>query len=192
MIFLSASVPTPEREYYGTEDVFAIREAIIAFTSVCVQYEIRFYFGGHPAITPLIWQVAKQNNSRGMRLIDIYQSKIFGKRIPKEVADFCNVHYTEAVPNDIVKSVMAMRNQMFSENETKCAVFIGGMKGILDEYEMLEKRYPQADFYAFASTGGAAVDLYKRIGDKIPLLANSYAYMSIFRELLSKYKKYCK
>lgn len=127
-----------------------------------------------------------------MRLIDIYQSKIFGKRIPKEVADFCNVHYTEAVSNDIGKSVMAMRNQMFSENETKCAVFIGGMKGILDEYEMLEKRYPQADFYAFASTGGAAVDLYKRIGDKIPLLANSYAYMSIFRELLSKYKKYYK
>lgn len=30
MIFLSASVPTPQREFYGTENVFAIREAIIA------------------------------------------------------------------------------------------------------------------------------------------------------------------
>ena len=29
MIFLSASVPTPQREFYGTENVFAIREAII-------------------------------------------------------------------------------------------------------------------------------------------------------------------
>jgi hypothetical protein len=55
MIFLSASVPTPEREFFGTENIFAIREAIIAFTTVCVQYGIRFYFGGHPAITPLVW-----------------------------------------------------------------------------------------------------------------------------------------
>lgn len=61
MIFLSASVPARGREFYGTENVFAIREAIIAFTSVCMQYGIRFYFGGHPAITPLVWQVAIQN-----------------------------------------------------------------------------------------------------------------------------------
>lgn len=38
MIFLSASVPTPQREFYGTENVFAIREAIIAFTSVCMEF----------------------------------------------------------------------------------------------------------------------------------------------------------
>lgn len=72
MIFLSASVPTPDREFYGTEDVFAIREAIIAFTTVCVDYGIRFYFGGHPAITPLVWQVAMQKAEGRMPLIDIY------------------------------------------------------------------------------------------------------------------------
>ena len=66
MIFLSASVPTPEREFFGTENIFAIREAIIAFTTVCVQYGIRFYFGGHPAITPLVWDVAMQNIKQGM------------------------------------------------------------------------------------------------------------------------------
>ena len=161
MIFLSASVPTPEREFFGTENIFAIREAIIAFTTVCVQYGIRFYFGGHPAITPLVWDVAMQNIKQGMPLIDIYQSKVFGENIPKEVQDFNNVHFTEAVNGSIQESVMAMRKQMFTENQTECAIFIGGTNGILDEYNMLHSMYPKAKCYAFASTGGASIELYK-------------------------------
>lgn len=188
MIFLSASVPTPEREYFGTENVFAIREAIVAFTKVCMEYKIRFYFGGHPAITPLIWQVAMQNVQDGLPLIDIYQSKIFGEKIPKEVSDFNNIHFTEPVDNDIRESVRAMREQMFSENNTDCAVFIGGMNGIKDEYHMLLEKYPNAQYLAFVSTGGASVDVYKEIGKQNPLLENGYAYTSIFRDLLKPYK----
>lgn len=190
MVFLSASVPTPKREFYGTENIFAIREAIIAFTTVCVQYGIRFYFGGHPAITPLIWNVAMQNLKQGMPLIDIYQSKFFGEQIPKEVRDFTNVHFTEAVNNDIKDSVASMREQMFAENPTECAIFIGGMNGVLDEYEMLHTKYPSAKYYAFASTGGASVELYEKICERNELLENSYAYTSIFRELLLPYKTY--
>lgn len=190
MIFLSASVPTPEREFFGTENIFAIREAIIAFTTVCVQYGIRFYFGGHPAIAPLVWDVAMQNIKQGMPLIDIYQSKVFGENIPKEVQDFNNVHFTEAVNGSVQESVIAMRKQMFTENQTECAIFIGGMNGILDEYNMLHSMYPKAKFYAFASTGGASIELYKKIGEHNELLENSYAYVSIFRKLLLPYKKY--
>ena len=188
MIFLSASVPTPKREFYGTENIFAIREAIIAFTSVCMEYGIHFYFGGHPAITPLVWQVAKQKLNGANPLVDIYQSKIFGDTIPKEVSDFRNVHFTEAVNNSIPDSVQAMREEMFSENTTECAIFIGGMNGILDEYNMLKSKYPNAKYYAFASTGGASEELYHQIGIKNELLEHSYAYTSIFRELLLPYK----
>lgn len=187
MIFLSASVPTPQREYYGTENIFAIREAIIAFTTVCVKYGVRFYFGGHPAITPLIWNVAMQNVKQGMPLIDIYQSKIFGDKIPNEVKDFKNVHLTEPVNDSIKDSVIAMRKQMFAENPIDCAIFIGGMQGIIDEYDMLKQEYPNAQYYAFASTGGASVELYKKIGYCNELLENSYAYLSIFRTLLAPY-----
>lgn len=189
MIFLSASVPSPKREYFGTEDIFAIREAIIAFTRVCVEYKIHFYFGGHPAITPLIWKVAMQNTSDNFPLIDIYQSKFFGNKIPKEVSDFNHVHLTEAVEDNVSKSVKAMREQMFNENVTDCAVFIGGMNGILDEYHMLKERYPKAEYLAFASTGGASVDVYNEEGRYNPLLESGYAYTSIFRELLKPYKK---
>ena len=189
MIFLSASVPTPEREYFGTENTFAIREAIVSFTKVCAEYGISFYFGGHPAITPLIWEVAMRNSQKAMPLIKIYQSKIFGESIPKEVGDFKSVHFTEAVGESIKDSVHAMREQMFRENKTECAVFIGGMNGIIEEYMMLNELYPDAKYYAFASTGGASYDLYKEIGKPNPLLEGSYAYMSIFREILSPFRQ---
>lgn len=189
MIFLSASVPYEGREYYGTENVFAIREAIIAFTTVCVEYGIHFYFGGHPAITPLVWQVAMQHISDGMPLIDIYQSAFFGTDIPKEVDSFKNVHFTNKVDNNIGESVKKMREDMFNENCTECAVFIGGMKGIIDEYKMLHERYPDMRCLPIASTGGASAVLYNQLGLHNSLLADSYAYTSIFRELLLPYKK---
>lgn len=61
-----------------------------------------------------------QNVKQGMPLIEIYQSKIFGEKIPKEVQDFNNVHFTEAVNGSIQESIMAMREQMFTENKTEC------------------------------------------------------------------------
>ena len=188
MIFLSASVPYKGREYYGTENVFAIREAIIAFTTVCVQYGIRFDFGGHPAITPLVWQVAMHTSEGKTPLIDIYQSSIFGNKIPKEVSNFEKVHFTEAVGNSIKESVIRMREIMFSENKTECAIFIGGMDGIIQEYEMLKERYPYARYYALSSTGGASSHLYDIIGKDMSILSDSYAYMSIFKTLLYPFK----
>lgn len=189
MIFLSASVPTPGREYYGTEDTFAIREATIAFTRVCVEYNIPFFFGGHPSITPLIWSVAMQHVSNGLPLISIYQSKIFGEEVPKEVKGFKNVHFTEPVENDKRKSVEAMREQMFNENPVDCAVYIGGMNGVVDEYKLIKQKYQYAEHYAFASTGGASVDIYNEVGNINDMLESDYAYTSVFRKILKKYKR---
>ena len=91
MIFLSASIPTPGREFYGTEDIVAIREAVMAFTFVCVENKIPFYFGGHPAITPIIWDVAKEYSPSYRELIKIYQSKWFEAQTPAEVDYFPNI-----------------------------------------------------------------------------------------------------
>lgn len=61
-LFLSASIPTQGREYYGSTNDAAITGAVMAFTRVCAEYSIPFYFGGHPAVTPLVWSVAKDYN----------------------------------------------------------------------------------------------------------------------------------
>jgi hypothetical protein len=184
MIFLSASIPTPGREFYGTEDVVAIREAVMAFTKVCMEKRLPFYFGGHPAITPLVWEVAKDYlRDEFKKLIRIYQSSWFIGKTPKEVDFFSNVIWTD-VKETIPESVEYMRNQMFRENNTTIAVFIGGMKGITDEYELITKYYPKVKVLPIATTGAASEKLYKDLGLNNPDFSDNYSYVSVFRKYL--------
>lgn len=184
MIFLSASIPTPGREFYGTEDIVAIREAVMAFTKVCMEKRLPFYFGGHPAITPLVWEVAKDYlQDECKTLIRIYQSSWFLGKTPKEVEFFNNVVWTD-LKEDITSSVIFMRNQMFQENETEIAVFIGGMGGIKDEYKKIKDYYPKVKILPIATTGAASESLYRELGMNNPDLSDNYSYVSIFRKYL--------
>ena len=184
MIFLSASVPQPDREFYGTENVFAIKEAIISFVRVCAEKKLPFYFGGHPAITPLVWNVAKNYSGDKEPAIKIYQSRFFGEKIPKEVEHFKDVRLINAVDNDKTKSVDYMRHVMFEENPTEVAVFIGGMNGVLDEAALIKEKYPKARFLPLYGTGGATKYIYQKYHIKDARLKESYAFYELFNELL--------
>lgn len=183
MIFLSASIPTPGREFYGTEDIVAIREAVMAFTFVCVENKIPFYFGGHPAITPIIWDVAKEYSPSYRELIKIYQSKWFEAQTPAEVDYFPNIVWTDR-KETLKDSVILMREQMFSENDTDMAVFIGGMDGIIDESKRLQEHYENIKMIPVATTGGTSARLYKDMHLEDADLISNYAYVSIFRKKL--------
>ena len=54
-IFLSASIPLPERDpiFYQTADFIAIRDAVRALATIVIP-KAHLVWGGHPAITPLI------------------------------------------------------------------------------------------------------------------------------------------
>jgi hypothetical protein len=184
MIFLSASVPQPDREFFGTENVYAIKEAVISFVRVCAEKRLPFYFGGHPAITPLVWNVAKNYYGDKEPAIKIYQSLFFGNQIPDEVKHFQDVHMTEAVDGDVRKSVDLMRRVMFEENPTDCAVFIGGMDGVVDEARMIRDMYPDARFFPIFSTGGAAKAIYEEFQIEDERLKENYAFYELFQELL--------
>mgnify|MGYP006916068879 CR=1 FL=1 len=184
MIFLSANIPTPGREFYGTEDVVAIREAVMAFTKVCMEKRLPFYFGGHPAITPLVWEVARDYSQDDFsHLVKIYQSKFFLGKTPKEVAYFENIHWTASkkyLPDDITQ----MRRQMFQENQTTAAVFIGGMDGVIDEFKMVQYYYPDVNVLPLATTGAASARLYKDMHLDNLDFSDNYSYVSIFRKYL--------
>lgn len=184
MIFLSASIPTPGREFFGTEDIIAIRESIMAFTKVCIEKRQAFYFGGHPAITPLVWEVAKDYSpSEFTRYIRIYQSTFFIDKTPKAVEFFDNIVWT-AKQDDDTRSIELMRKQMFCENKTRIAVFIGGMAGIIDEYKMIKERYPKVIVLPLATTGAASEKLYYDLGIENPDLSENYSYISVFEKYI--------
>ena len=187
-IFLSASIPLQERnpEYIETADIIAIRDAVIALTTVVLPHH-RLIWGGHPSITPLIYYVMERLNLNIQEHITLYQSIFFEETFPKDNNNFKNIVFTDIIDNDIEKSLLHMRNRMLDESEFSAGIFIGGMKGVEEEFDMFVEKYPNALVLPIASTGAAAKMIYdKKLSDKNERLLKDYAYMSLFQELLIK------
>ncbi|MGY5849542.1 SLOG domain-containing protein [Salegentibacter sp. F14] len=186
-IFLSASVPLPERDpvYVETADIIAIRDAVIALTTVVLPYH-RIIWGGHPSITPLIYYVLEKLDMNIQEHVKLYQSLWFKDLFPPDNNRFENVVYTEKKDNTPL-SIKLMRERMFSENEFSAAVFIGGMNGIKDEYEMFTEYHPNALLIPVASTGGATKIVYDTLlpeNLKNTRFEKDYGYMSLFQKFL--------
>ena len=165
-IFLSASVPLPGRgRYYKTAAPFLIQMAVRELLTLALGRR-RIVWGGHPAITPMIWSVCEDLGLRYSDAVVLYQSRFFEDTFPKENAHFANVHFVDSVQSDRTLSLQAMRSAMLSRDDLDAAVFIGGMEGILEEYELFAELHPKSKIIPVPATGGAARDLALRL--KLP------------------------
>lgn len=195
-IFLSASIPLPERDskYIDTADIIAIRDAVIALTTVVLPHH-RLVWGGHPSITPLVYYVMEKLNLNIQEHVTLYQSKFFEKYFPEDNNKFNNVILTDVIDKDRDKSLLHMRERMLDEFEFSAAVFIGGMegidgdkeKGIEGEYKMFIDRHPQALILPIASTGAATKIIYDNLlpeEQKNERFLKDYGYMSLFQKFL--------
>lgn len=184
-IFLSASVPDPRRgpEYASTADTVAITAAVSALVHVALGRRL-LVWGGHPAITPMVWVVAEALGLEYGSWVKLYQSKYFEDEFPEDNERFQNVTYTEAVPHDREKSLRVMRERMFTEHTFGSAVFIGGMGGIIDEFEMFQKLQPSAKVLPVISTGGAVLKLREWMPELDRELVEDLDYVSLFHKHL--------
>ena len=184
-IFLSASVPKPGREFYGTEDVIAIRDSVIALASVVLtnpQYHL--IWGGHPSITPLIALVLERYDLKMSDRVTLYQSDWFREFFPPENQDIGNRVITEK-QGDVKTSLELMREKMIGDNEYEAAVFIGGMGGIFDEYDLFTSKHSEVRVLPVASTGAAARALYEKFQERFDeRLLTELSYTSLFKEVL--------
>lgn len=186
-IFLSASIPLPERDsqYIDTADIIAIRDAVIALTTVVLPYH-RLVWGGHPSITPLIYYVMKKLKLNIQEHVKLYQSLWFEDLFLEDNNKFENIVFTPKQEN-ITESIQLMREKMLSENEFSAAVFIGGMNGIEDEFKMFRVYHSNALLLPIASTGAATKIVYENLlPDEFrnERLVKDYGYMSLFQKLL--------
>lgn len=187
-IFLSASIPYQERDkkFYDTADIVAIRDSVRALATVVIP-NAHLVWGGHPAITPLIRYVMERMNANLKDHITLYQSNFFKAYFPEDNFHFENIQLTEALENRD-SSLKKMRDEMIAQNDYKIGIFIGGMEGVLEEYELFKSSNPNALIIPVASTGGAAKIIYDSIENKPnERLTNDYAYMALFSDLLSDY-----
>lgn len=186
-IFLSASIPLPGRDpkYVESADIIAIRDAVVALTTVVLPHH-RLIWGGHPSITPLIYYVMQRLSLNIQEHVTLYQSLFFKKYFLEDNNQFQNVILTKNT-NERESSLLLMRNRMFTESKFAAGVFIGGMEGIEDEYKMFRELHPNTLLLPIASTGAATKIIYDTFfpdNQKNQRLEKDYAYMSLFQDFL--------
>jgi len=154
-IFLSASVPEQGRgDFYESADPFLIQFAVRELITVCLGRR-RVIWGGHPSITPMVHAVCKDFGMEFAPPVVLYQSRFFENRFPEDNKYFETV-LVDYVEGDLAGSLVALRRTMLSR-PIETAVFIGGMEGIFQEYEMFQGRHgPNAHVLALGAPGGAA------------------------------------
>lgn len=184
-IFLSASVPIAGRgEFYDTASPFLIQCAVEEFL-VCTLGRRLIVWGGHPAITPMVWAACESLGVSYSQAVVLYQSKFFQDSYPEENAHFQNVVYTDNVGDDRKRSLGVMRETMLSRADLEAAVFIGGMEGVLEEYELFSGFHPTARIVAVPATGGAAQVLARERQEWTPQTPENLDFARLFHRALA-------
>jgi hypothetical protein len=163
-VFLSASFPSGKRgKKFKPYDTAAISAAVRALTRAILLAEHRIVFGAHPMISPVVLLAAGEFEVSGA--IDVFQSEYFRKDIPSETWRLVELGYGEMrmIPQDSSgerdRSLALMRKAMFTAQPLAAGIFVGGMEGIHDEYNLLKKHQPRAARLPLTAPGGAARDL---------------------------------
>jgi hypothetical protein len=185
-VFLSASIPLPDRDkqFHGTADIFAIREAVKGLVQIVLERNGALVFGGHPAITPMVRLLFQQAGVEPRERVTLYQSALFRRDFPPDNAAFERIIVVPAVQNDRNMSLLAMRRRMFDERGYTSAVFIGGMEGVIEEFNLFRETHRDVPVFPVASTGAAAALLFQEHGFVEPSLINQLTYPTLFRRLL--------
>jgi hypothetical protein len=163
-VFLSASVPVAGRgNYFETANPFLIQIAVREFVTTALGRRL-IVWGGHPAITPMVWAVCEDLGVEFAKSVVLYQSTFFKDTFPEENKRFGNVVYVDAMPGDREASLFRMREAMLSRKDLESAVFVGGMEGILAEYDLFAKFHPKGKVLTVPAAGGAARQLAEKLG----------------------------
>lgn len=191
-VFLSAGIPVqrPGRVvkpiYRDTADVIAIREATRAAAAVALSRG-ELVFGGHPAITPLISQIGEALGA--LDRITIFQSAYFRAAYPAEVQHFVRIEETPAAADEVA-SLRDMREQMVRFRLYDVGIFVGGMEGVEDEWDVFQDIHPNARAFPIPTTGAAARRLFDNRITQFDSnvrreLQTSRAYASLMRRLIT-------
>ena len=183
-IFLAASVPDPKRapNYAESADTVAIASAVAALVHVVLGRR-RLIWGGHPAITPMVYSVAEGLNIDYSQWVTLYQSSHFDDLYPEDNERFQNIVYTEK-RDGREASLLHMRQQMLGSQAFGAGVFIGGMKGIVDEFRLFRQLQPDAALVPVASTGGAVLDVMSELPNPSEDLIVDLDYVALFHRHL--------
>jgi hypothetical protein len=196
-VFLSASIPDPDR-WEGQFHPLEITDAVVAAARAVLSSRGRLVTAAHPTIAPLLLYVAGEfpMMNRQPPPILVYQSRLFEDMLPRETYDLVDrglgeMRWTDRVPGDDPhptkwnESLALMRHEMLAETEPIAAVFIGGMEGITEEYELFRELRPGRPMYPIAAPGGETRAVLRDGGAALDVSTLSgVIYPSLFRAVV--------
>ena len=175
-VFLSASFPSGERgQEVEPYDASAVADAVTAIVRAVLWRGGRLVFGGHPTITPLVLMIAKELEVRDA--VDIFQSRWFEAHLTQETRMLAElavgtIHWTPQRAT-LEDSLVEMRTEMLNYSALAGAIFVGGMSGIWQEYDLVGIICPGVPRIPVAGPGGAAARL-PRDGEDVPQALRPY------------------
>ncbi len=183
-VLLSASYPDDlRRDESGESSPQDIGLALSAVVEEVLSRGLELVFGGHPTITPVVYEVAGQVTKRDKRLkreprlrIRLFQSAYFSESYPPETQLLADRYGAEVIVTEAgvstgdtsaqQASVAIMRSRMLA-TEPVAAFFIGGMKGIHEEYVRLRQCQPACTVFLFTRPGGRAALIARDVLDGV-------------------------
>ncbi len=207
-VFLSASVPYRKPDHYIADET-AVGEAVRALVAEVVPVR-PLVFGGHPAISPMVWDAASSLGA--LDNVYIYQSLLYEPFIPPKARFFESMNRLVWTPlnrpgadvhnkADRDACLLNMREAMLPDPRLArnapplpsfdAGVFIGGMEGVEEEWKMFTSRYSGARAIPVGTTEGAARLLLNdpTNSSQLPvgfflMLAHELNYRNVFRHVL--------
>jgi len=195
-IFVSASIPDPDR-WDGQFDALAITDAVVALARTFLTAGFHLVSAAHPTIAPLLLYVAAEFPPSQTERVVIYQSQLFEDVLPTATRRFeaegvGSLIWTDAAegerpePGQWDESLFTMRRQMLQESRPVAACFIGGMKGIADEFSMFNELFHGRPTYAVGQPGGEARRISEQNRTDLGLrLISEHIYPTLWRAVLA-------
>jgi hypothetical protein len=196
-VFLSASIPDAERWAGAAFDPLEITDAVVAAGRAVLHAGGTLVTAAHPTIAPLLLYVAAEFPPvSGSHRIVVYQSQLFEAVLPEPTVRFRDegigeFRWTPSAPGDVPEpgrwgeSLRTMRRAMLTDMDPVGAIFIGGMEGISDEYQLVRDLLPNAPVYPVGRPGGAARALSQQVQSPLTdLLQSGDVYPALFRHVV--------
>lgn len=170
-VFLSASVPSGERAAaYPASDAREISDAVLAIVRAVLAAGWRLVFGGHPMITPYVFLAAGEQGVKQEHpaRVVVYQSEVFTDDVTPETRDLERLGYgrirwvpahSGERPGRSPQSLASLRDVMLRETKPIGGFFVGGMQGVVVEYELTLRLLDNFLAFPVKYPGGAASTL---------------------------------
>jgi hypothetical protein len=143
-----------------------------------------------------MYVAAELPSSGGQPSVVVYQSELFENVLPEPTRRFRDegvgdLHWTVAISGEAPEpgswdgSLRLMRRTMLTETDPVGAIFIGGMSGITEEFNMFQELYPGRPMYPIGRPGGEAEILARRIRSRVPRLIDEDVYPTLCRLIVA-------